>query len=389
MSRHCHPRPTRPTPTHAPQDRAVDFDVLIAGASFAGLAVARALPGRHVAILDPNPVGAVETSAGAVPLPALEALDAAHAARETHPHLILHTPRGERSLPLDPPYAIADYPTLCRHLAGQADAPILKRRATAYRNGTMRTDRGPITTRAAVDATGQRATLASTLSPGYAPRRAMGAAIEIVLHRPRGFPSGLHIYLTPDLPPGYGWAFGAADTLRVGAGVLHADRHGRHLDHALQAVLHQAGLERAGPELARHGGLIPLRPRHPVVAELFVVGDAAGQALPATAEGIRPALHFGTRLGGLLADALDGLTTLADARTAYRREVASHAPAYRELARTQTALTLLPPAAAARLVHAIATTRFTTASLRRYQRALAPHPAAPRDLILAPARDPA
>jgi len=371
MARYCHPRATtRPAPGR-PKDRTPDVDIVIAGASFAGLAVARTLRGHNTVVLEPQPIGAHDTSAGGVPLSALQALDASDAARETHHQLIVHTPRAEHDLALVAPYAVADYELLCRRLAEQAQVHVLHRRVTGYRDGAVRTDRGDLTCLAAVDATGHRAVLASSLTPGYAPRSAMGTAAEVVLRRPRSFPSGLHIYLGPDWPPGYGWAFGAGDTLRVGVGLLSATRHARHLDAALHAVLARAGLSRAGEPLGRHGGLIPLRPRDPIVDDLFVVGDAAGQALPGTAEGIRPALHFGTHLGAALADALDGRTSLADARRSYREGVAGQARAYRTLACAQRLLTALPPAMTARLVAAVAASGVTAASLRRYQRALA------------------
>jgi len=349
--------------------RTHDVDIVVAGASFAGLAAARALRGHDVVVLDPHPVGSYATSAGGVPLATLEALDAAGAASELHSHVVVHAPRSERVVSLPSPYAVIDYEMFCRLLADQTDAPVLRRRAGGYRDGAVLTDRGPITCRAAIDASGHRAVLAASLRPGYARRGEMGTAVELVLRRPRGFASGLHFYLGGDWPPGYGWAFGAGDTVRVGVGLLYAVRHANRLDDALRAMLRVAHLGSADEALARHGGLIPLRPRAAVVDDLFVVGDAAGQVLPGTAEGIRPALHFATRLGALLADALDGRCRLDDARRAYQRHVAAKAGGYRALAITQSVLTELPPAAAAGLVSAISPWRTTAALIDRYVRA--------------------
>lgn len=387
MSRHCHPQTADRAAPKRPSARGPDAAIVIAGASFAGLAAARALRGHDIVIVEQHPIGAFETSAGGMPLSVLQALDASDAVRETHHDLVLHTPRAERSVPLPTAYAVADYALLCQRLAAQADAQVLRRRATGYRNGVVLTDQGTIACLAAIDATGHRAVLASSVNPGYAPRSAMGAAVEVVLHRPHGFPNGLHIYLGPDWPPGYGWAFGAGDTLRVGVGLLSANRHARHLDAALRAVLARAGLRRAGEPLTRHGGLIPLHPRGPIVDDLFVVGDAAGQALPGTAEGIRPALHFGTRLGAALADALDGRTTLAGARRVYREHVTTEAHAYRPLAYAQRLLLALPPAIAATLVATLARSDLTSTALDRYAHALAvPTAPLPRGADEAPHR---
>jgi len=349
--------------------RTFDADIVVAGASFAGLAAARALRGHDVVVLDPHPVGSFETSAGGVPLATLEALDAAATASELHPHVVVHTPRGERVVPLPSPYAVIDYEVFCRRLANQADAPVLRRRATGYQSGAVLTDQGPITCRAAIDASGHRAVLASSLRPGYTRRGEMGAAVEVVRRRPRGFPVGLHFYLGGDWPPGYGWAFGAGDTVRAGVGLLYATRHAGRLEEALLALLRVARLGSGDEALARHGGLIPLRRRAAVVDDVFVVGDAAGQVLPGTAEGIRPALHFATRLGELLADALDGRCRLGDARLAYQGQVAAKAGGYRALAITQRVLTALPPAAAADTVTTISPWRLTAALVDRYVRA--------------------
>lgn len=207
----------------------------------------------------------------------------------------------------------------------------------------------------------------------------MGTATEIVVRRPRVFPDGLHLYLGGDWPPGYGWAFGAGDTVRVGIGLLCANRHARRLDEALDAVVRQVRLGSPSEVLERHGGLIPLRPRPAVIDDLFVVGDAAGQALPGTAEGIRPALHFGTLLGAHLADVLEGRLDLGTAHRGYLRDVNVAAATYRVLALAQRVLTSLPRAAAVGLVSATAFTRLTNAWVARYAGAvtLPSTPAAP------------
>lgn len=171
MPRHCHTRSdTARTSTVPRKTRAPDVDVVIAGASFAGLAVACALRGHDVTVIDPDPVGAFETSAGGAPYVALQALGLAGSARELHHQLVLHTRRAERIVRLPSPYAVIDYGLFCRGLVDEAGAHVLRRRATAYRDGTVITDRGAITCRAAADASGQGAVLASSVQPGYALR---------------------------------------------------------------------------------------------------------------------------------------------------------------------------------------------------------------------------
>ncbi len=69
------------------------YDVVIAGASFAGLATALQLRGR-VLVLDHQPVGAGQTSACGTTLSALTALGAGHTVQQVHQELVLHLTPG-------------------------------------------------------------------------------------------------------------------------------------------------------------------------------------------------------------------------------------------------------------------------------------------------------
>lgn len=64
------------------------YDVVIAGGSFAGLAVALQLRGR--VLLDHQPIGEGQTSACGTTLAALQALDAAQTVQQVHRDLVLH-----------------------------------------------------------------------------------------------------------------------------------------------------------------------------------------------------------------------------------------------------------------------------------------------------------
>src|SRR3954447_26787588 len=74
-----------------------DWDVIVCGASFAGLAVCRELsnsnhPPARVLMLDRYEVGERQTSACAAPTVWLEALDLQGSIRQTFPDLVFHTP---------------------------------------------------------------------------------------------------------------------------------------------------------------------------------------------------------------------------------------------------------------------------------------------------------
>src|SRR5204863_2351690 len=100
----CSVMPARKT---APRDQRTpldgDYDVLICGASFAGLAVARELGGAtrpdgspaRVLMIDRYEIGERQTSACGIPTSWLEALDLMGAHRQTFDELKVTTPYGE------------------------------------------------------------------------------------------------------------------------------------------------------------------------------------------------------------------------------------------------------------------------------------------------------
>ena len=70
-----------------------EYDVLICGASFAGLAVARELRGAgRVLILDRYEIGERQTSACAAPTEWLENMGVAGSIQQTFEQLVVHTP---------------------------------------------------------------------------------------------------------------------------------------------------------------------------------------------------------------------------------------------------------------------------------------------------------
>src|SRR6201986_3348754 len=93
-----------------------DADVLICGASFAGLTVARELrsAGARVLVLDRYEIGERQTSACAAPTEWLRNLGLEASIRQTFGSLVVHTPgvAGGR-WPLPFTFSTFDYPELC------------------------------------------------------------------------------------------------------------------------------------------------------------------------------------------------------------------------------------------------------------------------------------
>src|SRR4051794_27979635 len=93
-------------------------DILICGASFAGLAVARELrsTGARVLVLDRYEIGERQTSACAAPTDWLLNLGLSDSIRQTFSSLLVHTPKRTARWPLPWTFSTFDYRTLCRLL---------------------------------------------------------------------------------------------------------------------------------------------------------------------------------------------------------------------------------------------------------------------------------
>ena len=115
----CHgERPSAGSSAHRSQR---DCDVLICGASFAGLAVARELAGSgaDVVLIDRYEIGERQTSACGIPTGWLEALDLQGSLRQTFGELVIHTPHTTVRYGLPWTFSTFDYRTLCELLAEQ------------------------------------------------------------------------------------------------------------------------------------------------------------------------------------------------------------------------------------------------------------------------------
>src|SRR6059036_1197997 len=98
--------------------------VLVCGASFAGLAVARELraAGADVLVVDRYEIGERQTSACAAPTEWLEAMGVAGSIRQTFGTLAVHTPHASVRMHLPFTFSTFDYPSLCEQLWEQCDA---------------------------------------------------------------------------------------------------------------------------------------------------------------------------------------------------------------------------------------------------------------------------
>src|ERR671938_989242 len=139
-------RATKRGAERTPFASGADSDVLICGASFAGLAVARELrgSGARVLIVDRYEVGERQTSACAAPTQWLRNLGLEASIRQTFGSLLVHTPRVARARwPLPFTFSTFDYPQLCALLWEQSGEAEFETAKVDSRSGlVVRTDRG-------------------------------------------------------------------------------------------------------------------------------------------------------------------------------------------------------------------------------------------------------
>ena len=192
-----------------------EHDVLICGASFAGLAVARELAGSgaRVLVLDRYEIGERQTSACGIPTAWLRELGLMGAHRQTFGRLVVHTPHGTSVLDLPWTFSTFDYPELCRLLWEQTDAVFETAKVHGRSGNTVHTDHGDLSAPLLVDALGWRRVLGRGYQPPNAP---LSRGLEV---HPWGAGDELEIWIDRRyVPAGYGWSFPASDEVRVGVG---------------------------------------------------------------------------------------------------------------------------------------------------------------------------
>lgn len=345
-----------------------DWDVIVCGASFAGLTVARELngSGARVLVLDRYEIGERQTSACAAPSLWLEALGLTTSIRQTFGDLVFHTPHADTRMRLPWTFSTFDYPELCGLLWAQCDAEFetakVEGRAAveaAAMNGSGRpigieTDRGLVTAPLVVDALGWRRVLGDGYQPPDAP---LSRGLEV---HPGGAGGDLEIWIERGIvPAGYAWSFPADDELRVGVGSF--DPH-HHVKEPTVELAERLDLPAEGYQ----GNWIPHKLRDGVDRDIFFCGDSAGHCLPVTAEGIRPAFYFGVACGRELLSVLAGRSSRDAALTRYGTFNDAHRWKYEWMLRVQKAVPKVPPRVLGPALRGMSTDAFARWSFNHY-----------------------
>ena len=314
-------------------------DVLICGASFGGLAVARELAGRghDVLIVDRYEVGERATSACAAPTPWLHAMGVAGSIRQELPCMRFTTPHGSVRYRLPWSWSAFDYRELCRLLDDQNDARFETAKVERRTASGVLTDRGELHAPVVVDALGWKRVLADGRAGRFQPPDApLSRGLEV--HPPHdGSGDELHCWIERDVVRrGYGWHVPAGGEVRIGVGSYEPR------DHVKDATVALAERE-AGEAVRFQGNWFPHRLRDASDGRTFFVGDSSGHCFPLSGEGIRTAFYFGIAAGREIAKVAEGRTTVEDGLSSYAAFSASHASAYRRALFLQRLIPALPP----------------------------------------------
>lgn len=344
------------------------WDVIVCGASFAGLTVARELAGSsaRVLVLDRYEIGERQTSACAAPTRWLEALGLSTSIRQTFDELVFHTPHVDTRMKLPWTFSTFDYAELCGLLWAQCDADFETAKIVGRTGGdppagtdgdapiVIETDRGVVEAPLVVDALGWRRILDDGYQPPDAP---LSRGLEV---HPGGVGEDLEIWIERGVvPAGYGWSFPAGDELRVGVGSFDPRFHVKEptVDLADRLALPPDGYQ---------GNWIPHRLREGTARGVFFCGDSAGHCLPVTAEGIRPAFYFGIACGRELRSVVEGRSRRKEALRRYADFNASHRWKFEWMLRVQNVVPRVPPRALAPALRAMSSGPFVRWSFNHY-----------------------
>jgi flavin-dependent dehydrogenase len=340
-------------------------DVLICGASFAGLAIARELAGSgaDVLVVDRYEIGERQTSACGIPTEWLQRLGLMDCERQRFDTLVMHTPHGEARYRLPWTFSTFDYRELCQLLWRDCDAAFetvkVNGRAVPASGGgeiAIDTDRGTISAPLVVDALGWRRMLAS--GDGYQPPDApLSRGLEV---HPEGGSEDLEVWIDRRyVPAGYGWSFPAGEETRIGVGSFDPRFHVRDTTELLAGDL--------GRDRVRYqGNWIPHELRRATEGGVFFAGDSAGHCLPLTAEGIRTALYFGVALGRELRGVVEGRQSREQAAAAYAKFHDSHEWKFRWMLRVQRLVPRIPPRVLGPMIRLMGSRRFLDWSFEHY-----------------------
>jgi menaquinone-9 beta-reductase len=309
-------RATKRGAERTPFPSGAEYDVVICGASFAGLAVARELRASRarVLVLDRYEIGEKQTSACCAPTEWIVNLGLEGSIKQTFETMTMHTLGAHVRWRLPYTFSTFDYRRLCELMWEQCgDAEFETAKVDGRSGNVIRTDRGDVRADLIVDALGWRRVLgADTIQP---PEATLSRGLEV---HPDGSGPDLQLWVDPRyVVSGYAWSFPAHDELRIGVGSYDPRFH-------VKEPTVRLATDEGADTVRYQGNWIPHRYREPVEDGVFFCGDSAGHCIAMSAEGIRTAWYFGIAVGRELVEVLAGARTREQALANYKAFADAH-----------------------------------------------------------------
>jgi len=309
-------RATKRGAERTPFPSGAEYDVVICGASFAGLAVARELRATRarVLVLDRYEIGEKQTSACCAPTEWIENLGLQASIKQTFATMAMHTLGAHVRWQLPYTFSTFDYRQLCELMWEQCgDAEFETAKVDGRTGNVVHTDRGDVRAELIVDALGWRRVLGGeTVQP---PEATLSRGLEV---HPHGSGPELQLWVDPRyVVSGYSWSFPAGDELRIGVGSYDPRFH-------VKEPTVRLATDEGADTVRYQGNWIPHRFRDAVEDGVFFCGDSAGHCLAMSAEGIRTAWYFGIAVGRELAQVLAGERTREQALERYAAFAGEH-----------------------------------------------------------------
>ncbi len=306
------------------------YDVIIAGASFAGLAVASKIKNKRVLLIDKKEIGTHVRSACGTTIKIIKKINCEKSILQTFNKVCLHTKNKEIDIPLIEKFCTIDYNKFCKLFNKQNNAEFIKANIKATDGKIIYTNEGNFNADIIVDCTGWQAVLASSLKKNYLKKNMLSFGIETEILYKKD--NKLRFFVNPDIiENGAAWLFPAGNKARFGLGSYKGKTK---LLGNLKKFVESYNLKIGKV----HGGYFCYCLKKSIVKNIFVVGCAAGQTLPLTGEGIRRSINFGQLCGKIIQKILDKKISLKQGQKEFEKIVLEHQDEYELLLKIQNRL---------------------------------------------------
>ncbi len=264
------------------------YDVIIGGASFAGLSLATKLSDCKALLIDKNKPGEYQRSACCTTLSIIKKVNCEESIMQTIKYASIHTNK-EFNFKIPEPFCTIDYKKFCSIMLNRAEINFIKANIKGLKNKKIVTNKGVFSGKIIVDATGWEAVLARFMGLNLQNKLSYGLETEA----PYKDDTLRIIVNNKIIKDGVGWIFPCGDKARFGVASYNGETK-------LLPILKRF-VKNYGVKISKvHGGFFSYDKRPPVHNDLFLVGEAGGQITPLTGEGIRKSIESGLICGSII-----------------------------------------------------------------------------------------